>query len=157
MFVATAVVVILLDRLTKIWAEHALGGGERIAILGRFLGLSLVRNPGGAFGVFPGSTLLLFFASVVIAVVIIVWAVRGTAPPVALGLTLGGGVGNLIDRVLNEPGIMRGRVIDFVDSSVWPTFNLADASIVCGVVLLVLLRNHAPNNKALEDVDRIPG
>jgi signal peptidase II len=57
---------------------------------------------------------------------------------VSLGLVLGGALGNLADRLFRPPGPFRGRVIDFVDFRVWPTFNLADAAVVCGAIVLAL-------------------
>ena len=66
-------------------------------------------------------------------------SVDRTAVAVALGLVLGGAVGNLVDRVFRSPGFGRGSVIDFVDLRWWPVFNVADAAITVGCVLLVLL------------------
>ncbi len=95
-------------------------------------------NPGSAFGLFRGSTLLIAIASSLITVVVIGWAVRDAAAPVWLGLVIGGGIGNLIDRAFRAPGWGRGRVVDFIYLSFWPTFNLADAAISLGVALLLL-------------------
>ncbi|MCA1839782.1 MAG: signal peptidase II [Actinomycetota bacterium] len=149
-FLATAAFIVALDRISKLWAEQQLAGGKRIALIGRFLGLSLVHNPGGAFGTFPGASLFLFIASVAIVGVVIRWAWKGTASPYALGLVLGGGLGNVIDRMVNAPGIMRGRVTDFIDVSFWPTFNFADSAIVVGIVL-ILLSNKRRSAKAADE------
>jgi len=79
----------------------------------------------------------------VVALVIVLFvvgrSVDRTAVAVALGLVLGGAVGNLVDRVFRSPGFGRGSVIDFVDLRWWPVFNVADAAIPVGCVLLVLL------------------
>jgi signal peptidase II len=133
-----AAAVILVDQASKAWAASALANGRRIPILGDTLDLRLVLNSGSAFGLFPGSTLLIALASTVIIVAVTVWAVRDPAAPAALGLVIGGGVGNLLDRAFRPPGFGRGHVIDFVYLSFWPTFNLADASICIGVGLLLL-------------------
>ena len=57
----------------------------------------------------------------------------------AMGLVLGGAVGNLADRIFRDPGLLRGAVVDFVDLRVWPVFNLADAAITCGCILLLVV------------------
>ena len=69
---------------------------------------------------------------------------RSTGWAIALGLVLGGAVGNLIDRIFRHPGVMRGHVVDWIslfssDGHVWPIFNLADSAIVCGAVLCAVL------------------
>jgi signal peptidase II len=56
---------------------------------------------------------------------------------VAAGLVLGGAIGNLVDRVFRSPGFLSGAVIDFIDLRWWPVFNLADAAITCGCLLLL--------------------
>jgi signal peptidase II len=78
-------------------------------------------------------------AAIVVCVAIAVTAfrVRPTLHAVALGLILGGAFGNLLNRILRGPGLS-GRVIDFIDPHVWPVFNLADAAVVSGAVLLAL-------------------
>lgn len=120
------------------WAIDQLDGGRRISILGKYLGFSLVHNPGAAFGLFPGATIFIFFASFVVVVAAIFWGWRHPEIHGRLGLVIGGGIGNLIDRMIYPPGPFRGEVIDFIDSSFWPTFNLADSAIVIGVGLLLL-------------------
>lgn len=116
----------------------ALEGGRRIPIVGDTLDLRLVLNSGGAFGLFPGSTLVISLLSTAITIGVIVWAIRDPSVPTALGLVIGGGLGNLVDRALREPGFGRGRVVDFIYLSFWPTFNVADAAISVGVVLILL-------------------
>lgn len=130
--------MILADQASKAWAASALADGRRIPILGDTLDLRLILNAGSAFGLFPGSTLLIALASTVITVAVTVWALRNPAAPAALGLVIGGGVGNLLDRAFRPPGFGRGHVVDFIYLSFWPTFNLADASICIGVGLLLL-------------------
>ena len=132
----TAAFVIVADQLSKAWVVANLDPGERIAILGDILGIRLTTNPGGAFGLFPGATLFFFVASLAIVVVVVVWALRDLENPGAFGMVLGGGIGNLIDRLVRPPAPMRGRVIDFLDLSFWPTFNIADSAIVLGVIVL---------------------
>jgi signal peptidase II len=136
---AIALAVVLLDQATKAWAIAVLGGGRRIPIIGATFDLRLVRNPGSAFGLFKGSTFVIFVASTLITVAVIVWAAREPYPSPWLGLIVGGGFGNLIDRVFRPPGGGRGEVIDFIYLSFWPTFNVADAAIVVGVGAMLIL------------------
>ena len=106
----------------------------------------LVRNPGAAFSLATGYTWVLSLIAVAVVVVIarIARRLRSAGWAVALGLVLGGALGNLMDRIFRAPGPLQGHVVDVVslfapDGSVWPVFNLADSSIVTGGVLLVLL------------------
>jgi signal peptidase II len=133
---ATAAIVYLLDRVTKLLAEEHLAGRPSIEVLPG-VRLTFTTNPGGAFSIGGGAPLLFVAATVIVAVVIVVTAHRHTRPStaVALGLVLGGALGNLTDRVLRGPGI-RGHVVDFVDIGPWPVFNVADSAIVIGAVLL---------------------
>lgn len=135
---AVVAAVLLVDQLSKAWALEALAEGRRIALLGDLFGLQLVRNPGGAFGFLPGSTIVLTVASMVLVVFVGVTAWRKGEVPGLYGLILGGGIGNLIDRFARPPHGGKGWVIDFLQSSVWPTFNVADSAIVIGVVLIVV-------------------
>jgi signal peptidase II len=108
--------------------------------------LQLVRNPGAAFSLATGYTWLLTIVAIAVVVVIVRVArrLRSTGWAVALGLVLGGALGNLTDRLFRSPGPLQGHVVDVVslfatDGRVWPVFNLADSCIVSGGVLLVLL------------------
>jgi len=134
---AVALLVAVADQLTKAWALSTLSDGRRIDIAGRVLGFRLVRNPGSAFGLFQGATFLIFLASATVLVLVVVWGLRSGEGAFRLGLIAGGGAGNLLDRLFRPPGIGRGEVIDFIDLSFWPTFNLADSAIVVGVILLL--------------------
>jgi signal peptidase II len=125
------------DQAAKALALDGLSAGRRIALVGKYLDLRLVRNPGSAFGLFQASTLAVFTASMVILSVVTVWAFQNPSTPVRLGLVIGGGAGNLIDRIFRPPGMGNGHVIDFINFSFWPTFNLADSAIVTGVTLLL--------------------
>ena len=135
-----ALIVIVVDQVTKQWALSALSDGRHTALLGRALGLVLVRNPGAAFSFATGQTwIFALIASFVVAIIIRVsrnLASRSWA--VALGLVLGGAVGNLIDRLLREPGFLRGHVIDFIDYGGYFVGNVADIAIVAAAGIIVL-------------------
>ena len=141
-----AAFVLAADILTKLAAVARLEGREPVELLGGAVYLVLVRNPGAAFSLATGYTWVLSLVAVAVVVVIarIARQLRSTGWAVALGLVLGGALGNLTDRIFRAPGPLRGHVVDIVsllapDGHVWPVFNLADSSIVCGGVLLVLL------------------
>nr|WP_239072986.1 signal peptidase II [Cellulomonas oligotrophica] len=133
--------VLLVDQLTKVWAVAALEEGERIPLLGELFGLQLIRNPGAALGIATGMTWVLTVVAVVVVVVVARASRRigSTGWAVALGLLLGGALGNLVDRLVREPGVGSGHVIDFL--AYWRLFigNVADIAIVAAAVLVVLL------------------
>ena len=141
-----AALVLVADVLTKVLAVARLEGTGPVELLGGAVYLVLVRNPGAAFSLATGYTWVLSLIAVAVVVVIVRIArrLRSTGWAVALGLVLGGALGNLVDRIFRAPGPLQGHVVDVVslfapDGSVWPVFNLADSSIVSGGVLLVLL------------------
>jgi signal peptidase II len=138
--------VLLADLVTKLVVVATIEPGEAIRLLGGALYLTHLRNTGAAFTFAEGFTVVFTLIAVVVAVVIVRTARRlfSTGWAVALGLVLGGALGNLIDRVFRDPGFLRGGVVDFLslltpDGSVWPVFNVADSAIVCGGVLGALL------------------
>jgi signal peptidase II len=141
-WLALSGLVILLDQLSKLAAEHWLTPYEWVALLPS-LNLTLLYKPGAAFSFLAGAggwQRWLFVAlAVVVSIGLVVWLSRLRPGErllgVALGLVLGGAVGNLIDRLLY------GQVIDFIDvywrEWHWPAFNLADSAISVGAVLLL--------------------
>jgi signal peptidase II len=138
---AVAVVVLVLDIATKHLAVDRLRPDRPVDVIDGFLQLRLVRNPGAAFGMASGLTVVLSLVAAAVVVVILRAArsLRSAWWAVALGLVLGGAVGNLFDRIFRHPGLFRGRVIDFVELPHYPVFNLADSCIVTGGALMVLL------------------
>jgi signal peptidase II len=135
-----AAVVVLLDQVAKAVALNQLQVGESVEVLGP-LSWTLVMNTGAAFGLAQGQTVLITVLAVGISVLIALWARRLFSTPwaVALGLMLGGSIGNLVDRVLRDPEPFRGAVVDFIDLGIWPVFNVADMGVVCGAAAVVLL------------------
>jgi signal peptidase II len=136
-----AAVVIVLDQVTKIIAIDRLDDGRVVPVIDGFLQLRLVRNPGAAFGLAGDFTVVLALIVIGVIVAILRMSRQLTSAPwaVALGGMLGGAFGNLIDRLVREPGPLRGRVIDFIEIPNWPVFNIADSAVVGGAVLVALL------------------
>ncbi len=132
----TAAVVVVLDQLTKVWAVAELSD-QPIYLIDRFFRLALIRNPGAAFGLLrgAGSILALLAIAAAAAIVMVIRRIERPVDAVALGLVLGGAVGNLIDRVVRDDGWLDGRVVDFLDFSFFPAFNLADTAITLGAML----------------------
>jgi signal peptidase II len=133
--------VLALDVVTKHVVVDRLAGRDPVEVIDGLLSLRLVRNPGAAFGFASGLTVVLTLVAVGVVVMILRVAhrLRSTGWAAALGLVLGGAVGNLVDRIFRDPAPLRGRVIDFIELPHWPVFNLADSAIVSGALLLVLL------------------
>ena len=156
---SAAAVVYSLDRLTKALAEARLSTGP-VEIIPGVIELRFTTNPGGAFGLFGGAAWLFVLASVVVIVAVVASSrnLPSALAAVALGMVLGGALGNLTDRVLRGPGFS-GEVVDFIDLQVWPVFNLADSAIVIGAALLLLStfrREPARRDEASGDGPRAP-
>ncbi|RBY77198.1 signal peptidase II [Geodermatophilus sp. TF02-6] len=141
-----ALAVLLADLASKLLVVATIGRGEDIRLLGGLLYLTHTRNTGAAFSFAEGFTVVFTLIAVAVAVVIVRTARRlfSVGWAVALGLVLGGAVGNLVDRVFREPGFLRGGVVDFIsvlapDGRVYPVFNVADSAIVCGGILGAVL------------------
>ena len=134
-----AAFVYLIDRVTKLLAERHLAGRPPIRLIDGAVRLKYTTNAGGAFGLFGGRPWLFFGATLVICAVIVIMSPRviSQASAVALGLILGGALGNVTDRIIRGPGVS-GQVVDFIDFRIWPVFNLADSAIVIGAFLVAL-------------------
>ncbi|MDJ0790286.1 MAG: signal peptidase II [Acidimicrobiia bacterium] len=132
-------VVVLIDQLTKWWALNALDEGP-IVIIEDFFQFRLTFNTGASFSMLTGAGPLI--AIVVFGVIGLIIFVLGDASrrieAVSLGLVLGGAIGNLIDRLFRGSGLLDGAVVDFIDFSFFATFNVADAAVTIGVMLLLV-------------------
>ena len=156
---------------------HGMGLGASKPIIGDFLKLTYIENPGMAFGIDLGGKTFFSIFSIVASIGILyyLYKARGERLPqrFALAMILGGAVGNLIDRVFygllfDEAGFFAGRVVDFIDVdffdlnifgyhlSRWPVFNIADASVTIGVLLLVLFHRKAVTEQRGEVVVSSP-
>ncbi|MFF3760691.1 signal peptidase II [Streptomyces sp. NPDC002185] len=136
-----AVLAYLLDLGSKMLVVAKLEGHEPIDLVGDLLRLDAIRNPGAAFGMGEAFTIIFTCIAAAVIVVIIRLARKLYSLPwaIALGLLLGGALGNLTDRIFRSPGVFEGAVVDFIAPAHFAVFNLADSAIVCGGILIVLL------------------
>ena len=131
--------MVIADQATKAWALHALDGGPIVVIDG-VLNFKLFFNTGASFSLFAKGGALI--GLVVIGVVVMIFfALREAGhrlDAIALGLVLGGAVGNLLDRMFRGDGFLDGAVVDFINVPFFATFNVADIAINVGVALLLI-------------------
>ena len=141
LFGLVAAVVYGLDQLTKYLAVRELSGRPPRRLVGELLQLDLTRNPGAAFSIGTGMTFVFTIIAVVVAVILVRTAPRLRSPAwaLALGLLLGGALGNLTDRLFRSPGAFRGHVVDFLALPDFPVFNVADMAVVGSAILIALL------------------
>ena len=142
MLVAVALLVYAADVISKVIVVATLTENVPVRVVGSLLQLDYLRNPGAAFSLGAGGYTVVFTliaAAVIVAILRMARTLASGRWAVALGLLLGGALGNLTDRIARGPGPLRGWVVDFIQLPHWPVFNLADSSIVCGGVLAVLL------------------
>jgi len=134
LFFAVAVVVLAADRLTKWAVMRSLAEGASRSLLGSVVSLTHRHNTGAAFGLLPTWTMLLAAVAVIVIMVLLLYGASGLLRSrllvAALGLQLGGAAGNLYDR------LALGYVVDFVDLHFWPAFNVADAAITVGALIV---------------------
>ncbi|MHB0886998.1 MAG: signal peptidase II [Bacillota bacterium] len=138
----TAAAIVLIDRLTKFAVVRNMSEMDSIPIIPGVFNLTYVRNPGAAFGLLPYKTIFFIIITLAVVGLIVFFAGRlregGLAYQIAFGLMLGGALGNLWDRLHG------GLVIDFLDFRVWPVFNIADSSLVVGVLVFAYLVLKSP-------------
>jgi signal peptidase II len=147
LFLAVAVVAVALDVVSKaLIVAHLEQRRDPLRILGGAIYVDVARNSGAAFSLGTGFTVILTAVALAVVVVILRTASRmhSIGWAVALGLVLGGAVGNLVDRLFRSPGVGRGHVVDWISAFGpngvhWPIFNLADSAIVCGAILAAVL------------------
>jgi signal peptidase II len=141
LFAGVALTAYAVDVVSKIVAVEKLTDRPDVKLVGDLFVLHLVRNSGAAFSTGTGYTEI-FTCVAIVAVLVILYVVRrvGSAGwAVALGLLLAGVGGNLTDRLVREPGPLRGHVIDFFMLPHWPVFNVADMCIDAAAVLILVL------------------
>ncbi len=135
--------VVLVDQLTKWWALSRLSSGP-IHVIGT-LDLELSRNTGASFSLFQGQAVVLIPIALVliVALSVMAWRAPTNGRAAILGLIVGGALGNLCDRFFRSD---HGAVVDFIALHFWPTFNLADASIVVGCALFLVSLARGPRS-----------
>ena len=142
----TALLAVVLDQVVKELSTKNLVEGEPVEILGGLIHLSLLRNSGAAFSLGSGYT----WVFPLVTLVVITWIgfltrkLRSLPWALALGLVLGGALGNLGDRLFRAPGVFHGHVVDMISlfapyGEKFAVFNIADSCLSVGVVLAVLL------------------
>lgn len=153
---ALGLAVVLLDQFSKWIVTRQLGPGSpshEVDLIGRSIGVRYVENTGAAFGLFGGQGMFVAGLAGMLVLLLLVFSRRIAGSSVgracAIGLVIGGAVGNLIDRA------RLGYVVDFVAIGRWPTFNVADSAISIGVVVLALLLVRADASEL--DVDQRAG
>ena len=149
LFSTVAFVALALDVVSKVLVVAKLPmtpTEKHVRLLGGAIYLDQTRNSGAAFSLGTGFTVILTVVAIAVVAVIVRTAGRMRSPgwAIALGLVLGGALGNLTDRVFRAPGIGRGHVVDWIsvfgpDGRHWPIFNVADSAIVCGAILAAVL------------------
>jgi signal peptidase II len=135
------VAVFVADLISKTIVVATLSDRAPLRLLGGLLTLRELRNSGAAFSIGTSVTVVftLIALGVIVAILRTARRLRSIPWAITLGLLLGGATGNLGDRLFRSPGFLRGDVVDWIELPHWPVFNVADASIVCGGVLAVLL------------------
>ncbi|MFD6424964.1 signal peptidase II [Streptomyces sp. NPDC060198] len=136
-----AVVAYLLDLISKTLVVAKLEHHAPVEIIGDWLKLEAVRNPGAAFSMGEAFTVVftVIASAVIVVIVRLARKLRSLPWAIALGLLLGGALGNLTDRLFRAPGVFKGAVVDFISPAHFAVFNLADSAIVCGGILIVIL------------------
>jgi signal peptidase II len=133
--------VVVLDAGTKAIASRALAGRGVVNVLGGAFHLELYRNFAGPGNILRGHPMLVSLLSLIAVALIasVAWSVRTTSYAVAVGLLLGGGAGNLLDRLLRAPGPLRGGVVDWIKPTLSSgSLNVADLSINAAVLAMLL-------------------
>ena len=136
---AIAAFVLLLDQLTKHWAVNALADGHTVDLIGS-LRFNLAFNKGMAFSQGEGWGPYIGVVALVVIVILLVSIGQSQSRwyPLAVGMIIGGAVGNVSDRLFRGEGWLRGGVVDFIDVQWWPIFNVADIGVSVGGALLLL-------------------
>ena len=141
LFAAFAVFAYVFDQLTKFWVTSTMTEGERIPVLPPLLHWFYIRNSGAAFSIGENVTWVftIIMAAVSVAILLQLRKLGSLWWALALGLLLGGALGNLTDRLFREPSFAMGHVVDFIQLPNFAIFNIADSAVVSSVVIICLL------------------
>jgi lipoprotein signal peptidase len=141
LLIGMAAFVIAADAISKAIVVAKMADRLPIRLLGGLLTITYTRNGGAAFSIGTSMTVVftLIAAGVIVYILRAARNLRSIGWAIALGLLLGGATGNLLDRIFRAPAPFQGHVVDWIQLPHWPVFNLADSSICCAGVLVVLL------------------
>jgi lipoprotein signal peptidase len=141
LLIGMAAFVIAADAISKAIVVAKMPDRLPIRLLGGLLTITYTRNGGAAFSIGTSMTVVftLIAAGVIVYILRAARNLRSIGWAIALGLLLGGATGNLLDRIFRAPAPFQGHVVDWIQLPHWPVFNLADSSICCAGVLVVLL------------------
>ncbi|MEJ2847085.1 MULTISPECIES: signal peptidase II [unclassified Nocardioides] len=157
LFAVIAGVLYAIDQLSKWQAEKHLEGRADVSVVGDLLQLRLVYNPGAAFSLGTSYTVVLSCVAIAAAVAVVWFSRRlgSTVWAVALGFLMAGVCGNLTDRLLRDPGPLRGHVVDFLMLPNWPIFNVADIciNVAAGLILVQAFRGVRLDGTRTSDED----
>lgn len=135
----SAIAIIVVDQLTKWWAESTMELGRYQPVVGDLLGWRLIYNPGAAFGLAADYTWLLTIFAAAAVIGLTIFALRNRDPWWAVGIAflLGGAISHLGDRLFRDPGFGVGHIVDFIDYAGFFVGNVADIFLVAGAIYLV--------------------
>lgn len=133
-FWLTAIIILLIDQVTKYFVKTKMALYESIPVIPNIFHLTYIENPGAAFGLFANKRLFFIIITFIILSGVIYFyrqlSTKNIWLKFALGMVMGGAIGNLIDR------LRAGTVTDFFDFRIWPVFNIADSAIVIGMIYI---------------------
>lgn len=137
LFLVIAASALAVDQLLKLMVVLLMVPGQSVTVVPGVLDITYSTNTGAAFGIMKGSGQVLFLFALVVVVFMVAWFYytrhqEGAWSFIALGMIIGGALGNLVDR------LFRGKVTDFLDLGFWPVFNFADVAIVIGVIIFIV-------------------
>jgi signal peptidase II len=135
-FFITALLVLVIDQLTKYFVKANLTLSESVPVINNFFHITLIQNFGISFGMLNVSALRWIFVIITIIIIGLILyyykQIKKQFPLICAALILGGALGNLMDRIL------LGFIVDFIDFRIWPAFNIADMAITIGVIALII-------------------
>ena len=149
--VVIAALVVLFDQWSKHWAVGSLSDGHMVHVIST-LRFDLSFNSGMAFSKGTSAGPVIGVLSIAVTVALIAWQMRmvregsqNRVVVISAGLIVGGAWGNVVDRLFRGEGGLHGRVVDFIDLQWWPVFNIADAAVTVGVILMALSMMREPD------------
>lgn len=152
-----SIIVVVLDQVTKLAVRYSFEYGVPHNIIGDWVRLTYIENPGMAFGIQVGGQPFFTVFAVIATVIIFVYILKARDEKMsvrsALGMILGGAIGNLIDRFLY------GKVVDFVDIGFgtirWPIFNVADSAVTVGMMILIVFVVYDKSSKQTDGTKEV--